>query len=184
MKQHGQLIDILPKIGNVTNNTNNTNNNQRFNINVFLNEQCKDAINMSDFVKSIEVSIDQLDYTKNRGLTAGLSKTIMENMNKLSVYERPLHCTDIKRETLYIKEDDKWEKDNDKTKIKKAIKKASTKNYHALQSWKDENPDLDFNEDKQNYFAHTLSTLGKPINDIDDKIIKKLCKDVYVKDSI
>ena len=176
---HKTINNLMPKIGNTT--TNHTNNN--LNINVFLNEQCKDAINMSDFVKSIEVSLQQLDFTKNKGLAAGLSKTIMDNMNKLSVYERPLHCTDIKRETLYIKEDDKWEKDNDKTKIKKAIKKASTKNYNALQIWKEENPDFNNSEDKQDYFAQTISTIGKSTDNYDDKIIKNLCKDVYVKDS-
>ena len=95
--QHKLMGDLIPKIGN-TNNTNNTiNNNQRFNINVFLNEKCKDAINMSDFIKSIEVSLEQLDLTKTKGLEQGLSNVIIENMNKLSLYERPMHCTDAKR---------------------------------------------------------------------------------------
>ena len=84
-----KLIEMIPKINNTTNN-NTINNNQRLNINVFLNEHCKDAINMSDFIKSIEVSLEQLDYTKTQGLEKGISNVIMENMNKLSLYERPI----------------------------------------------------------------------------------------------
>ena len=123
------LKDIAPKLGNNnTTNSNNTNNTNQFNINVFLNEDCKNAINMSDFIKSIEVSLEQLDLTKTKGLEKGITQVIMDNMNKLSVHERPLHCTDTKRETLYIKDDDKWEKDKNKTKIKEVIKKTQNKN--------------------------------------------------------
>jgi hypothetical protein len=181
---HNAITNLIPKLGTTTNNTTNNTTTNNLNINVFLNEQCKHAINMSDFIKSIEVSMEQLDFTKSEGLAAGLSKMIIDNMNKLSLYERPLHCTDMKRETLYIKEDNKWGKDSDKSKIKRAIKKASGKNYHALQVWKDENPDFENSEDKQEYFAHTISTIGKPTDNVDDKVIKNLCKDVYVKDSI
>ena len=180
-KQQEQLSELLPKIGN--NITNNTQNN-KFNINVFLNEKCKDAINMTDFVKSIEVSLQQLDFTKQNGLAHGLSKTIMDNINKLSLYERPLHCTDIKRETLYIKDENEWTKDASKEKIKKAIKKASGKNYNALQDWKTENPDFLINDSKTDYFTKTITTFGKPTESIDNKVIKNICKETYIKDSI
>ena len=179
-KQQQQITELIPKIGN--NNNNTINNNQKFNINVFLNEKCKDAINMSDFIKSIEVSIQQLDFTKQNGLANGLSKTIMDNMNKLSVYERPLHCTDVKRETLYIKDENEWSKDSSKEKIKKAIKKASGKNYNALEDWKNENPDFMSNDSKTDYFTNTIRTIGKTDNNTEEKIIKKLCKETYVKD--
>ena len=177
-KQQQQIGELIPKIGNTTNN--NTQNN-KFNINVFLNEKCKDAINMTDFIKSIQVSIEQLDFTKNNGLANGLSKTIMDNMNKLSVFERPMHCTDVKRETLYIKDENEWIKDASKEKIKKAINKASGKNYNALQDWKIENPDFLTNDSKTDYFTKTITTIGKPTNTIDDKVIKNLCKETYVK---
>ena len=180
-KLQNQVSELIPKIGNTINN--NTQNN-KFNINVFLNEKCKDAINMTDFVKSIEVSLQQLDFTKNNGLVNGLSKTIMDNMNKLSLYERPLHCTDVKRETLYIKDEDTWIKDESKEKIKKAIKKASGKNYNALQDWKIENPDFMSNDSKTDYFTKTITTIGKPTNTIDTKVIKNLCKETYIKDNI
>ena len=97
-----QVNELIPKIGN--NNT--TNIKQKFNINIFLNEQCRDAINMDDFLKQIEVSMQQLDLTKKKGITEGLSNVFIENMNKLSLYERPLHCTDPQQETVYIKCDE------------------------------------------------------------------------------
>jgi hypothetical protein len=176
-KQQQQISELIPKIGN--NNT--INNNQKFNIQVFLNEKCKDAINMTDFIKSIEVSLQQLDFTKQNGLVNGLSKTIMENMNKLSVFERPLHCTDVKRETIYIKDENEWTKDASKEKIKKAIKKASGKNYNALQDWKDTNPDFLTNDSKTDYFTNTIRAIGKTGDGTEEKIIKNLCKETYVK---
>ena len=179
------IKDIAPKLGNNnTTNSNNTNNTNQFNINVFLNEDCKNAINMSDFIKSIEVSLEQLDLTKTKGLEKGITQVIMDNMNKLSLHERPLHCTDTKRETLYIKEDDKWEKDKDKTTIKEVIKKASNKNYTALKKWQDANPDYLDDDAKAIYYAKAMSAAGKPIDGVDEKIIKNVCKQTYVKEDI
>jgi hypothetical protein len=181
-KQQVELLtntikDMIPKMG--SNNNNNTN---QFNINMFLNEECKDAINMSDFIKSIQVSMDQLHYTTNNGLCKGLTKVIMDNMNKLSKYERPLHCSDIKREIIYIKDDDKWEKDTHKDKLKKAINKTSNKNYTALCDWTRENPTFMKQDDKQHFYARTASTIGKPLCDVEDKIIKSICKDNFIKE--
>ena len=178
-KQQKQISELIPKIGN---NNNNIQNN-KFNINVFLNEQCKDAINISDFIKSIKITFEQLDFTNKNGLADGLSKSIIENMNKLSIYQRPMHCTDIKRETLYIKDEDNWSKDKSKEKIKGAIKKASSKNFNALMDWKMSNPDYMNSEDKTDYFTKTISTIGKPSSSIDEKVIKNLCKETYVKNS-
>jgi len=178
MKQQDQISELIPKVGN---NNNNIQNN-KFNIQVFLNEHCKDAINMSDFIKSIEVSLQQLDYTKQNGLINGLSNVIIENINKLGLYERPIHCTDIKRETLYIKEDDLWCKDIDKNKIKKAIKDISTKQFCALNNWTKENPDFQNDEHKQNYYTHTLVAIANNKQHNSEKIIKKLCNNSYIKD--
>ena len=176
------IKELVPQLGN--NNTTNSHNTNNFNINVFLNEKCKDAINMSDFINSIEVSLEQLDYTKTQGLEKGISNVIMENMNKLSLYERPIHCTDKKRETLYIKDNDTWEKDKDKSKIKKIINKTSNKNFTALVNWKDENPNYMNFDDKQAYFARTISKIGKPISEVEDKIVKKICNETYIKDNL
>ena len=180
LKQQEQISELIPKVGN---NNNNTQNN-KFNINVFLNEQCKDAINMSDFIKSLHVTLDQLDFTKQNGLADGISKTIIDNMSKLSIYERPMHCTDTKRETLYIKEDNAWSKDKAKEKVKNVIKKTSSKNYNALMDWKKLNPDFMKSDYKTDYFTKTISTIGKSSDSIDEKVIKKLCKETYIKDSI
>ena len=180
-----KLIDIIPKVNNNTTNNNNTiNNNQKFNINIFLNEKCKDAIDIKEFISQIQLTLENLDFSRTQGLEAGLTNVIIENMNKLSLYERPIHCTDTKRETLYIKDDDKWEKDKDKTKIKEVIKKASNKNYTALKKWKDENPDFMDDEAKQIYYAKAMSAAGKPIDGVDEKIIKNVCKQTYVKEDI
>ncbi len=170
-----QIKELIPKVG--------TNIKQKFNINVFLNEQCKDALNINEFINSIQISLEQLDYTKNNGIENGISNVLIENINKLSIYERPLHCTDTKRETLYIKSNDSWEKDNSKEKIKNVINNLSTKNYNALNKWIDENPDYENDINKQEYFTKTLSTLGKN-NKTDEKIIKNLCNKFTIKEII
>ena len=168
--------------GNMGSNNNSNNTNNQFNINMFLNEECKDAINMSDFVKSIQVSLDQLQYTTTNGLEKGITRVIMDNMNKLSKYERPLHCSDLKRETLYIKDNDKWEKDTNKEKLKEVIKKTSNKNYSALSNWNKENPNFMQRDDQQNFYARSMSAMGKPIEGVEDKIIKSICKDYQAKE--
>ena len=178
-KQQTQISELIPKL--CVNNTINNTQNNKFNINVFLNEQCKNAINLSDFIKSLHITLEQLDFTKQNGLAQGLSKSIIDNMNKLSIYERPMHCTDTKRETLYIKDDDNWSKNGAKEKLKTVIKKTSSKNFNALMDWKNLNPDYMNNEDKTDYFTKTISTIGKSTSTIDDKIIKSLCKETYVK---
>ena len=132
VEQQKQITELIPKIGNTTNN--NTLN-QKFNINVFLNEKCRDAIDITDFIKSIKISIEQLDTINTTGMADGLSSAIITNLKSLSVYERPIHCTDIKRETLYIKDDNQWECDRDQTRIKTAIKQIAGKPYIPLQEW-------------------------------------------------
>tara|TARA_B110000261_G_scaffold164086_1_gene212162 strand:+ start:1811 stop:2743 length:933 start_codon:yes stop_codon:yes gene_type:complete len=192
VEQQKQIIAqqeyIANNMTNVSNasNCNNTYNytanvKQKFNINVFLNEQCKNAVNLNDFIKSIQVDLQQLDYTKNNGLANGLTNIIMQNIKNLNLYERPMHCTDIRRETLYIKNNNNWSKDDNKESIKEAINKVSTKQFRALNEWMKENPDYITDENKQNYYAKTISVIGKSTNTIDDKIIKKICNDNYVK---
>jgi hypothetical protein len=125
----------------VINQTNNQNNNQKFNINVFLNEQCKDAMNFSDFIKGIEVSREDLENNAQLGFVNGISKIILDNLRQLSINERPIHCTDIKRETMYIKDDDKWTKETGPAKLNTAILTISQKSTRTLLDWKKENPD-------------------------------------------
>lgn len=183
IKQQNQIGELIPKVGN--NNVNNINNvNQKFNVNIFLNTHCKDALNIDDFVKNIDINLDDLDYTKNNGLAEGISNAIIQNMSKLSLYERPLHCTDVKRETLYIKNQDAWEKDDYKIKIKKAIKDVSDKQFKSIKKWTNTNPDFQHDTNKQEYFAKVLSVLGKDNKEVDTKVIKKICNNYNLKDSI
>ena len=179
--QHKQLKELIPKVGN--NNT-VTNLKQKFNINIFLNEQCKDAINMDDFIKQINISLENLDTTKQKGLTEGLSNLLIENINKLSVYERPVHCTDTKRETLYIKDNDVWEKDGDKSRIKTALRDLSQIQSKNIKQWIDANPDYMDNQEKQEYFIDLVRRCTGDLHDIDNKVIKKVCNTVSIKETI
>ena len=171
-----QISELIPKVGN----TINSNNKQKFNINVFLNEKCKDAISMDEFIDKIEVSMKNLLTTKEKGQVYGISNIIMENMNKLSLYERPLHCTDKKRETLYVKNNE-WEKDDNKEHINKALKKVESKQLKNLNVWLEEHPNYMNNHVEQEEFAKLMSECGKSIDDGREKIIKKLCDNVYIE---
>tara|TARA_B100000902_G_scaffold400050_1_gene475212 strand:- start:6046 stop:7041 length:996 start_codon:yes stop_codon:yes gene_type:complete len=179
--QHQQLQELIPKVGN-----NNTVNNvkQKFNINIFLNEQCRDALNIDDFIKQINISLDSLEVTKTKGLGEGLSNLLIENINKLSVYERPLHCTDSKRETLYIKDNNVWEKDDGKTKIKSKLKDLSKIQYKNVKQWIDANPDYMDNPEKQEYFIDLVRRCSSNLEEIDSKVIKKVCNNVNLRDNI
>ena len=170
------ITELIPKVGN----TINSNNKQKFNINVFLNEKCKDAISMDEFIDKIEVSMKNLLTTKEKGQVYGISNIIMENMNKLSLYERPLHCTDKKRETLYVKNNE-WEKDDSKEHINKALKKIESKQLKNLNVWLEEHPNYMNNHVEQEEFAKLMSECGKSIDDGREKIIKKLCDNVYIE---
>ena len=176
-----QIKELIPKVGS-NNSVTNNNINNKFNIQIFLNEQCKDAINIKDFIDSIKISLQQLEQIQNKGLVEGLATAILENIGRLSLYERPIHCTDIKRETLYIKHDDIWEKDETKQNIKKAIKDLSHKPYSTLKEWLDNNPNYMDDENKQNYFIQTTRSLGHKCESIDTKVIKKICINTYIKD--
>ena len=175
MKQQEQISELIPKIGN-----NNNNIKQKFNINVFLNEKCKDALSMDEFIDKIEVSMKNLLTTKEKGQVYGISNIIMENMNKLSLYERPLHCTDKKRETLYVKNNE-WEKDENKECINKALKSIESKQLKNLNVWLDEHPNYMNIPSQQEEFAKLMSECGKSVDEGREKIIKNICDNVYIE---
>ena len=127
------------RMGNTTHITNH--NNQKFNLNFFLNEQCKDAMNINDFIDSLHLDPSDIAETGRLGYVEGISRIFINKLNELDMYSRPLHCTDLKRETLYIKEDNKWEKDNEqKEKLKSIVSQIAEKNYRQLPVWQRENP--------------------------------------------
>jgi hypothetical protein len=144
VEQHvetNKIILELTKNNTTINSTVNNNNTNKFNINVFLNDQCKDAINFADFIKNIEISREDLENNARLGFVSGISKIFLDNLKQLGVNERPFHCTDTKRETMYIKDEDKWMKEPDDSKLQKAIQTVSYRSMGTLQEWKQENPE-------------------------------------------
>jgi hypothetical protein len=147
LEQRKETSEIMNKVlelskpGNMTINNTNNSNNKSFNINLFLNEQCKDAFNFTEFVNNIKISYQDLENNAQLGFVQGISKIFMDNLKQLDISERPIHCTDVKRETMYIKDEDKWNKEVDDSKLQKAIQTVSYKSMGKLMEWKQENPD-------------------------------------------
>jgi hypothetical protein len=185
-----QLIEMSKQTNVVNNTTNNTMNNQ-FNLNVFLNEECKDALNIADFVDSLKLTVNDLVQTGKLGFTQGITRIFVQALKQLDVTMRPLHCTDIKRETVYIKDQDSWEKEDvEKTKLRNVIKQLARKNLKVLPEWQEENPEyryLDTPENKQ-FMEISISSLGSEYEDeqekMDDKIIRNVLREVVLDKKI
>jgi len=143
MEQNSELLEVIKNGTHNTTNSHNTNSlNKTFNLQLFLNETCKDAMNIMDFVDSIKLQLSDLEKVGQIGYVEGISNIITTNLKALDVTQRPIHCTDKKRETLYIKDEDKWEKENEeKKKLRKVIKKVANKNIMLLQKFKEVHPD-------------------------------------------
>jgi hypothetical protein len=192
-EQQLQLLEAVKdgKLGN--NNTTNCNNttNNKFNLNVFLNETCKDAISMDDFINSIEVTRDEFIHTGQVGYIEGISTVMAHRFRDMDVHTRPLHCTDLKRETIYIKNADKWEKDDaDKTNMRKAVRGVAKKNMKELWRWYNDNkPQVeqigtDVCEDYFKYHKAALGGYGKEEDlKFEDKIMRNVLKEVHVDKS-
>jgi hypothetical protein len=187
-----QITDLIPKMGS-NNNNNIINNKQRFNINIFLNEECKDALTMNEFIEKIKVTLDNLTVTKDRGLTEGVSNIFIENMNKLSVRERPMHCTDVKRETVYIKCDKNnedgtgiWKKDEENKELKDALLKVSKVQQQNLKQWTQQNPtwekDIKLQEEYMVLVKNCTDDMTQ--NKRGDKAIKKVCSKIHLNEII
>ena len=177
-----QLLDVVKdgKLGN-TNNIINNNNNQRFNLNFFLNEQCKDAMNIEDFIDSLQLELEDLTETKRLGFVQGISRIFTNKLQELDIYSRPLHCTDIKRETVYIKDDNQWEKDNhNKDKLKSIVNKVANKNYRQLSKWQEKHPNyltMD-TQDCDDFMDISCKALGGKNSNEDDKFKQRIMKNV------
>ena len=178
IQQQEQINEIIPKINNVTNNTtnniNNTNHNN-FNLNFFLNEQCKDAVNLIDFIKSLNVELNQLEYTGKNGFTEGITNIFTKAIKNMEITKRPIHCTDLKRETLYIKDNEQWNKDNDNGKMKNAIDMLKQNNIAKISDWVKENPECQNSEHpKSDLLINMIQSHTKD----DDKSLKKIIKSI------
>lgn len=180
-QQQNQLIEMLPKmcIGNITTNT--TNIKQKFNLNVFLNEQCKDAISLCDFVKSLNITYEDLNVTKEKNLEESVGSIFLRGLKDLDIFKRPIHCTDTKRDVMYIKDEDIWKKDEGNEKIKNSINEISRKQVKVLKDLKDSDPEIKTNELKRDDFILTMNHVCTPIPDSGEKrIIKTISKEVIV----
>ncbi len=191
-KQQNELKMMVEKMANssnyqnITNNTVITNNNN-FNLHIFLNEKCKNAMSIGQFINSLKIDTNNVEYTGIHGYVEGITKIFIDGLNQLDIYERPIHCTDLKRETLYIKENEQWEKDNESnSKLKSAINTVVKKNMQEVKNWKDKNPKYDIMETKE-YELHIhimQQSLGGGNQEITDrnnlKIIKNISRHVYL----
>jgi hypothetical protein len=178
--QQEQIKSMIPKMGNTFNNTTNNNN---FNLNFFLNEQCKDAININDFINSLKITLDDLYFTRKNGIVEGISNLMINGLKELDVYKRPIHCTDTKRDTMYIKDENKWHKDDNHDKMKNTIVKIADKERTALQQWANDNPDWIETESKQIEYLTMVRSICEPIENYENyerKIIKHIEKEIVV----
>jgi hypothetical protein len=190
LDQNRQMMELAKNSGTTINN--NCNNNNKFNLNVFLNETCKDAITMSEFINSFEVTREDFIRTGKVGFVEGISTVMMKRIRNMELHTRPLHCTDLKRETVYIKNDDKWEKEDiDKTHLRKAVKTVAHKNMNELKRWySDSKPEVDTigTDAYENYFKYYQAALGGYDKEEDikfeEKIIKNVLKEVQVDKTI
>ena len=187
--QGKQMIELAKSQQPHTNNSHNTtNNNQKFNLNFFLNETCKDAINFSEFMNSIKVTLEDLEKTTQLGYVDGISRIFINALKNTDMEHRPLHCTDIKRETVYIKEGNKWDKENkEQDNLKRAVEYISNKNLGQIQEWKKENPESMNSNHQKSEVLNTMyiTSLSKDSEKKDPKIIHKLLNEVIVeKDTV
>ena len=174
------LTEMVPKMGNNNNNNSNNNSNNKFNLNVFLNEKCADAMSMDTFLQGMTVSLDNLMITKDKGFAEGIASIFVDNINKLDIHERPIHCSDLKRDTIYIKNDEKWEKDEGHKKFGKAIGTISYKQVKSIGSWTDEYPDYEKSSSKTDEYIHLVRNCTQCPAENEQKIMKSVSKNILM----
>ena len=180
---HEMVIGLAKNAGNTTNNNtiNNTTNNNKFNLNVFLNETCKDAINLNDFIQSIELTVNDFINTGEVGYVRGISDIMLERIRDMEPHVRPIHCTDLKRETVYVKDSDIWAKeDENKTHIRKAVRIVANKNKAQVHPWIEKNPQYDILDTPEcdKFFEYSKASLGGYGKEEDEKFEKKIINNI------
>ena len=181
------ILEIVKKDTTQNNNTISNSNvnshNKTFNLQFFLNETCKNAMNINEFVDSIKLQLSDLENVAKIGYIEGLSKIIIKNLNALDVTERPVHCSDSKRDTMYVKDEDKWEKENEENhKVLKAIEDIANKNSKMVKEWKIKNPECASSKShKADVYSHIMIEAVCSNNDANNtKILKKIAKEVTI----
>jgi len=183
------ILEIVKKdTNNITNNTTHTNShNKSFNLQFFLNETCKDAMNIMDFVESIQLQLSDLEKVGEVGFVEGISNIIVKNLKALDVTQRPVHCTDKKREVLYVKDEDKWEKqDEENMKLRKVIKKVTDKNMRLIPKYREKYPDCNksisrYSDQYNKIIVESMGGSGDNDHEKASKIIKNISKQVIVE---
>jgi len=183
IEQNRELQNKLVEMSQTPHITNNIQNNvqNNFNLNMFLNEQCKDAISITDFIDSLQVEVSDLEATGKLGYVLGISRIFINKLKELDIHERPLHCTDIKRETVYIKDKDVWEKEStEKSTLKQVVKKIARKNLQQLPAWQEQHPEFTKSDTPENneYMKISLNALGAYSKEEEEKDIDKIMKNV------
>lgn len=185
-EQNNKILELINTKNTITNITNNKTVNNQFNLNVFLNEKCRDAMNINEFIENIQIQTKELENVGNNGYVNGITDIILSRLKQLDVSKRPLHCTDIKRETLYIKDQNEWNRDTEeKTKIKTMITKIAKKNLKQIPVWREQNPECQQPENEKYDFCikmmrNSLGEIGDEQIKLDEKIIKNIAKQVMV----
>lgn len=181
LAQNEKIMELSSKVSVV----NNITNNNQFNLNVFLNETCKDAINLQEFVDNLQIQMNELENVGKKGYVIGITDIIIDRLKQLDVSKRPVHCTDLKREIMYIKDDNSWNKDEENKKIKRMITRVANKNYRKIPEWREENPNCLDAEHMQYDFCidlmrNSLGEIGDEQERLDEKIVKNIAKLVIV----
>jgi hypothetical protein len=190
LKQNNELQKSLlamaqqDKVSTNINNCGNNNNNKTFNLQFYLNETCKDALNMSDFVNQIQITMNDLEETGKLGYAEGISRIFLKNLNEMYSTSRPIHCSNFKHETLYIKDEDKWHKeDHNKPMLTNAIKQIANKNIKKISEWQKLHPDYNNPESKQNdkYMQIVLNSMSGSTKEECEQNYNKIIKNVIKK---
>jgi hypothetical protein len=185
MEQQNIMLKVIENGTHNTTNTHTNSHNKAFNLNFFLNETCKDAMNITDFVESIKLQLTDLERVGELGYVEGISNIIVKNLKELDITQRPVHCTDKKRETMYVKDENTWEKDEEKKKMHKLVKKVADKNMRLLPAYRELHPDYikasSLCSDKYNQmFLESLGGSGDNNFEKEEKIIQKVSREVFV----
>ena len=180
------MMDVIKNGTHNTNITHTNSHNKAFNLQFFLNETCKDAMNIMDFVDSIKLQLSDLERVGELGYVEGISNIIVKNLKDLDVTQRPVHCTDKKRETLYIKDEDKWEKDEECLKLHKVIRKVTCKNQNLIPKFKEAHPDCNrssskFSDQYNKIIVESMGGSGDNDFEKEEKIIKNISKKVFIE---
>ena len=182
-----KMLEVMPQIGNTTNtNSHNTTNNQ-FNINMFLNEHCKNAMNLTDFIESLPITNKTYDDTIENGLTKTITNMMVNGLKELDILDRPIHCTDTKRKTLYVKESDIWEKDKEWNKLLEAIQQIASKQRMLINKWQEANEGWETEENIQTKLTTLIFNVMTDIENNEKetkKIISAIGNKVYLDEEI